>query len=71
MAWIRRLKGRLRPEYRIIRSRAARWEAQVRRWWWPFWRHVEGTYAFTAGDAEHYLMCLLRRPTEVRYLGRL
>jgi hypothetical protein len=64
-----------KPEYRIIRNRFGSFEAQSRRWWWPFWTHVPGTRARSAVETEVSLTACLEikrgHEEEIQYLGRL
>lgn len=29
-------------KYRVVRDRYCGYEAQVKRWWWPFWKELDG-----------------------------
>ena len=64
-----------KPEYRIIRNRFRSYEAQSRRWWWPFWTDVPGTRTRSVVETEVSLTVHLEikrgREEEVLYLGRL
>jgi hypothetical protein len=64
-----------KPEYRIVQDEHGVYEAQSRRWWWPFWCYVPLTLSLSVEEAEGRLIAQLRvdarRARTVKYLGRL
>lgn len=62
----------IKTRYRIFHDgdNSCPYHAQVWRWWWPFWAHVDNTYAHTEKWCEEKLMRRFPRtkPHVVKYV---
>ena len=59
-------------EYRIVRDYYAGYEAQVRRWWWPFWVQIGGCNTRSTVEASERLCRAHARYGNVaKYLGHI
>ena len=50
-------------KYRVVRDDFAGYEAQVKRWWWPFWK--ECFYTNTSGTLEMALKVVERHRNRI------
>lgn len=55
------MRKKFQTRYRIVRDKHAGYEAQLKKWWWPFWWQISAGNGFfvnthrTVEDAEEFI----------------